>query len=177
MPMASRGRQSCKAGEKVISPIGAVEMQQFSLLMLLSGGKAQPSCRGWVKPVHLPTALGRNRPKCWLSCAIQHSSTPASAGPRWDGTDHGVGAGTSSICSRWRLQRDAAVRTLSTRFAPMRKAVRLVFIRMLFNIINFVTLHTTSNNDKYCNGNVKKKILYTFHVCFFFFSKKRTFIK
>lgn len=45
-----------------------------------------------------------------------------------------------------------------------KKAVRLVFICMLFNIIKSVTLHTTSNNDKYCNGNVKKNIIHIFHV-------------
>lgn len=51
-------------------------------------------------------------------------------------------------------------------FAPMKKkkALRLVFICMLFNIINSVTLHTTSNNDKYCNGNVKNNIIHVFHV-------------
>lgn len=58
------------------------------------------------------------------------------------------------------LRADDAGCTLSPWFAPMRKAGRLVFICMLFNIINSVTLHTTSNNDKYCNGNVKKNIIH-----------------
>lgn len=47
---------------------------------------------------------------------------------------------------------------------PLRhhEAVKTGLVGMLFNI-NSVTLHTTSNNEKYCNGNVKK-ILYMFHV-------------
>lgn len=65
-----------------------------------------------------------------------------------------------SIHDCWGLRGDGAVCMLSPQFTTMRKAGRLVFICMLFNIINSVTLHTTSNNDKYCNGNVKKNIIH-----------------
>lgn len=49
------------------------------------------------------------------------------------------------------------------------------FLYVCFLISLIVTLHTTSNNDKYCHGNVKKKILYVSWCFFFFFSSKTHF--
>lgn len=126
-------------------------------------------CRSWVQP-------------CAPSCCPGDSCFPNDGGQSWNiylchshrsqqllflrpSRSEGCTPGFS-ICKCWGLRGAGAVHTPLPWFAPMKKkTVRLVFICMLFNIINSVTLHTTSNNDKYCNGNVKKKY-YTRFSCF-----------
>lgn len=153
MPTALRGGRAARREKRFFHPL--VLYRWSSSFCFL-----QARCRGWVQPCVPSCCLGdscfRNAGgQSWniYLCHSHSSQQPlflAASRPWREGCSPGF-----STRDCWGLRGAGEVHTPLPWFTPMKKkAVRLVIICMLFNIINSVTLHTTSNNDKYCNGNV-----------------------